>query len=192
MRTAPVLLAALGVAACNQQGDAGANRTAAGNGAVPAGAPAAAAALRPGRWEMTMRVISLDLPNAPPEMVEQLRAQPLPPPQVTANCMTPQEAADMGGNIRRQVVQNQANLSCDAGNQRFDSGQIRISLNCRGLNGQPDQRLAMVGSFTDSSLQTAITAASSMPAADGTMQEVRIESTLTGRRTGECTGTETE
>ena len=148
--------------------------------------------MRPGRWEMTMRVVSLDLPNAPPEMVEQLRAQPMPPPQVTASCMTPEEAADMGGNIRRQIVQNQANLSCDAGDQRFDGGQIRVSLNCRGLNGQPDQRLAMVGSFTDSSLQTGITAATTMQAADGTRQEVRIESTLTGRRVGECQGNETD
>jgi hypothetical protein len=105
--------------------------------------------------------------------------------------MSPEQAADMGANIRRQVVQNQPNLSCEAGDQRFDSGRIRVSLNCRGLNGQPDQRLAMVGTFTESSMQTAITAASSMQAGDGSMQEVRIESTLTGRRTGDCTGSET-
>jgi len=187
MKLPAAILLPFAIAACNKQDNAGANRMAAGNGAQ-----AASATLQPGRWEMTMRVIALDLPNASPEMAEQLRAQPMPPPQVTANCMTPEEAADMGGNIRRQIVQNQANLSCDVGDQRFDSGQIRVSLNCRGLNGQPDQRLAMVGSFTGTSLQSAITAASSMPAADGTMQEVRIDSTLTGRRVGECNGTETQ
>jgi len=190
MKLPAVLVAAFAVAACNSQNDAGANRTAAGNGAASAAAPAAV--MRPGRWEMTMRVLSLDLPNAAPELVQQLRAQPMPPPQVTANCLTPEEAADMGANIRRQIVQNQQNLACETGNQRFDGGQIRVSLDCRGRNGQPDQRLAMVGSYTDSNLQTAITAASSMQAPDGTQQEVRIESTLTGRRVGECTGDETD
>ncbi len=98
----------------------------------------------------------------------------------------------MGGNIRRQIVQNQPNLSCETGDQRFDNGQVRLSLSCRGLNGRPDQRLAMVGSFTDSSIQAAISGATSTSAGDGTLQAVRVESTLTGRRVGECDGTETD
>lgn len=189
MRLPVAALTVLALAACNARDNAGANRTAAGN---PSASSGAAATMRPGRWEMTMRVVSVDMPNAPPEMAERLRAQPLPPPQTTASCTTPEEASDMIGNIRRQIVQSQTNLSCDIGDQRFGNGQIRISLNCRGLNGQPDQRLAMVGSFTDSSIQAAISAASSAPIGDGTMQAVRIESTLTGRRVGECNGTETD
>ena len=49
----------------------------------------------------------------------------------------------------------------------------------------------MVGSFTETSIQAAVTAASSTPVGNGAMQSVRIESTLTGRRVGECNGTET-
>jgi len=192
MKLPVAALTALALAACNSQDNAGANRTAAGTASASPGVPAAAATLRPGRWEMTMRVVSLDLPNAPPDMAERLRAQPMPPAQTTASCMTPEEASDMAGNIRRQIVQNQANMSCEIGDQQFGNGQVRISLNCRGLNGQPDQRLAMVGSFTDSTLQAGITAASSMQTGTGAMQAVRIESTLTGRRVGECNGTETD
>jgi hypothetical protein len=140
---------------------------------------------------MTTRFVSVDMPNAPPEVAERLRAQPLPQPQTQNNCMSQSEASDLVANFRRQIVQTQPNLSCDMGDQSFGGGQIRIAMNCRGLNGQPDQRMAMVGSYTDNSVQIAVSAATSAPVGDGTMQAVRIESTLTGRRVGECNGTET-
>jgi len=186
MKLPAAVATVLALAACNSQNSA--NRTAAG---TSSGSQASAAALQPGRWEMTMRVVSLELPDAPPEVAEQLRAQPLPPPQVTPNCVTPEEASDFVGHLRRQVVQNPQSQSCEIGDQQFGNGRIRISMTCRGQNGQPDQRLVMVGSFTETSLQAAVTAATSTPAANGAMQAARIESTLTGRRVGECNGTET-
>jgi len=189
MRLPAFLLLPFAIAACNSQNNAGSNQVA-GNASSSATTPAGATTLRPGRWEMTMRVISLDMPNAPPEMLAQLRAQPMPPPQTTANCMTPEESADLAANFRRQILQNQPNLSCQVGDQQFGAGRIRLSMTCTGQNGQPDQRLAMVGSFTDSSIQVAVSADSSTPVGNGTAQAVRIESTLTGRRVGECNGTE--
>lgn len=190
MKLPAVLLLPFAIAACNSQNNAGNQAAGNASAAAPAAAPAGPATLRPGRWEMTMRVVSFDMPNAPPEMLAQLRAQPMPPPQTNASCMTPEEASDMVGNFRRQVLQNQPNLSCQIGDQQFGGGRIRISMNCTGRNGQPDQRLAMVGSFTDSNVQIAVSADSAAPVGDGTTQAVRIESTLTGRRVGECNGTE--
>ena len=188
MKLPAAALTVLALAACNSQNKAEANRTAAG--ASSGGAQASAASsLQPGRWEMTMRVVSLEVPNAAPEMAERLRAQPMPPPQMTPNCITPQEASDFVGNFRQQLLQNQV-MSCDMGDQQFGNGRIRISMTCRAQNG-PEQRLAMVGSFTETSIQAAVTAASSMPVGNGAMQSVLIESTLTGRRVGECNGTET-
>jgi hypothetical protein len=187
MKLPAAALTVLALAACNSQNKADANRTAAGGSpAGTSGGPASS--LQPGRWEMTMRVVSLEVPNAAPETAEQLRAQPMPPPQMTPNCVTPQEASDFVGNFRRQLVQNNV-TSCDLGDQQFGNGRIRISMTCRAQNG-PEQRLVMVGSFTETSIQAAVTAASSMPV-NGAMQSVRIESTLTGRRVGECNGTET-
>ncbi|HTU10844.1 MAG TPA: DUF3617 domain-containing protein [Allosphingosinicella sp.] len=195
MKLPAAALIALLATACNSQNDAGANQAAPGNSAVaPAPAPAApatTATMRPGRWEMTMRVVSLDMPGASPELLAQLRAQPMPPAQTQASCMTPEEAADMVGNFRRQIVRDQPNLDCTISDQQFGGGRIRVGMSCRGLNGQPDQRLAMVGGFNDSSIQVAVSADSSTQTPNG-MQAVRIESTLTGRRTGECNGTETD
>jgi hypothetical protein len=176
----------LAISACNSQGS-GANQAAAG--ATPSAA--IATPMQPGRWQMTLRAVSMELPNASPEIAAQLRAQPLPPPQIQYDCVTPQEAADPMGGFRQQLMHDQPNLSCEPTTQMFSGGQIRIAMNCHGLNGQPDQRLAVVGSFTTSSLQAAVSTTTTAPVA-GTMQLVQIENTMIGRRVGECDGTETK
>lgn len=137
-----------------------------------------------------MRAVSLEVPNAPPEVAAQLRGQPLPPPQIQYNCVTPQEAADPMVGLRQQLIRDQPNLSCEPTAQTFSAGRIRIAMNCRGLNGQADQRLALVGNFTANSLQAAVSTTTTMPVA-GTMQLVQVENTMIGRRVGECDGTET-
>jgi hypothetical protein len=176
----------LAITACNSQ-DGGGNRAATG-GTTPA---AVATPLQAGRWEMTMRVVSMEMPNATPEIAAQLRGQPLPPQQVQYDCVTPQEAANPMEGFRQQLIHDQPNLSCEPTAQLFGGGQIRISMNCRGLNGQADQRLAVVGSFTPNSLQAAVSATTTTPV-NGAMQLVQVENTMTGRWVGQCNGTETE
>jgi Protein of unknown function (DUF3617) len=198
MKLPVIAIAILLVAGCNKAGPApGANQagpagqTATG-GTAPPVAPAAVDRLQPGAWEMTMRVASIEMPNAPPEMLEQLRAQPLPPPQIQRSCITPDEASNPTENFRRQMAANQ-NLSCEMGDGTFGGGRIRIALNCRGANGQADQRMAMVGSFTATSMQVAVSADTTTPATGGMApQAIRVQSTMTGRRVGECNGTETQ
>jgi Protein of unknown function (DUF3617) len=187
MRPALALLLALGAAACN--GQAGGNRA---GGSKQAAAPTAVTTpMQAGRWEMTTRAVSMDIPNAPPEIAAQLRAQPLPPAEIQYDCITPQEAANPMEGIRLQLVRDQPNLSCEPTEQQFSNGRIRIALECRGLNGQPDQRMAVVGSFTITTLQAAVSTSTTAPVA-GSMQLVQVENTMIGRRVGECTGTETE
>jgi hypothetical protein len=188
MKLPAAALLAFAIAACNSQNGGGTNQAA---GPAPS-PPAAAETLRPGRWEMTARLVSLDMPSAPPETREMLRAQSPPPPQVTANCVTPEEASDLLGSFRRQILQTQPNLSCQVGDQRFGGGQIRFSMNCRGMNGQPDTRMAIVGNFTDGSVRMAVSADSSMTLANGTVQSARLETMVTGQQVGACNGTETD
>lgn len=184
---APVAsLLALAAAACGGQGG-GTNQAAAGS------TPAAAVTtpLQAGRWEMTTRAVSIELPNASPEVAAQVRAQPLAAAQVQYDCVTPQEAANPVEGIRQELIHDQPNLSCAPTTQRFSDGRIQLVLDCRGLNGQADQRLAMVGSFTTTTLQAAISTTTTTPIA-GSPQLVQVENTMTGRRVGECNGTETD
>ena len=186
MRLSLAALLILGSAACSGQGG-GANQTA--NGTAPAAA--ITTPLRPGRWEMTMRVVSMELPDASPEIAARARGQQLPPMQIQYDCITPQEAADPIGGFRQQLIHDQPNLSCEPTTQQFGNGQIRIAMQCHGLNGAADQRMAVVGGFTTDSLQAAVSTTTSTPIG-GSMQLVQVENTMTGRRVGECNGTETE
>jgi hypothetical protein len=186
MKPPLALLLAFGAAACGGQGG-GANQAATGTAA----SGVVTTPLQPGRWEMTMRAVSMEMPNASPEIAAQLRAQPLPPQQIEYDCVTPQEAANPMEGIRQQLIHDQPNLSCEPTAQQFSDGRIRIALDCHGLNGQADQQMALVGTFTVNSLQAAVSTTTTAPVA-GSTQQVQVENTLTGRRVGECTGTETE
>jgi predicted small secreted protein len=195
MKLPVVALAALLLAGCNSQ--TGAGNAAGANGAAmtataATNAPAAPDRMLPGRWEITVRVASVEMPGASPEAQAQLRARPLPPAQVQANCVTPEEAVNPVASFQRELTKDQPNLACDIGERAFGGGRIRIALSCRTPDGQTEQRLAMVGSFTDSNVQAAISMDATTPGADGRPQAVCAQSTFTGRRVGECTGTETD
>lgn len=171
-------LLALAVAACNGQ--------AARNGAAGGGA-AAGNAMRAGMWETQMRILSIDAPDAPAEIQDGLRAGISAAPVFDRSCMTPSEVADPATAFRDRSQRENNGYNCQLGESVFSGGRIRIALNCRSTNGQPDLRQAMVGNYTADNFQAAVTGATATPATD-VMQSyaVRITSTLTGRRIGDC------
>lgn len=179
MKLPAALLAALAAAACNSQG-------AAGNGNGGSQTPATVS-MRPGLWETTMRVVSAEAPTAPQVIQDGLRAAVSAAPVTERSCLTPAEAANPADAIRDKTVGGQPGYTCETGEALFANGRIRMTLSCRSTTGQPDQRQAMVGSFTAETLQAAVSAESATPATD-MMQSfpVRVESVLTGRRVGDC------
>jgi hypothetical protein len=182
MKLPAAALAAFALAACNSQGNGGqAGGSAAGSD------PAGTVSMRPGLWETTMRIVSVDAPNAPPEIQGTLRAASAAAPVSQRSCMTPAEAANPGAAVRDRTVRAQTGFTCETGETLFAGGRIRMTLTCRSQSGLPDQRTAMVGSFTADTLQVAVSAETATPASE-MMQSfpVRVESTLTGRRIGDC------
>ena len=181
MKLPAATLLVVAAAGCNASGG-----NEAGRNASP-GAPAAAVSMRTGLWETTMRIVSLDAPAAPPEIQAQLRGVLATAPVIQRSCLTPAEAADPASAIRGRAVQGQGGLTCQSGETLFANGRIRMTLSCPAANGQAAQRQAMVGSYTAETLQLAVSGESATPGTD-TMPSfpVRIESTLTGRRVGDC------
>ena len=109
MKARVAALLALGPAACSGQG--GGN----GNGAqVQAGI-----AMRPGMWETTYRILSIDLPDAPPEIVEGMRAGISTAPVTERACLTPAEAAEPAAAIRGRTMRGRAGYDCDPGENLF-------------------------------------------------------------------------
>jgi hypothetical protein len=181
----------LALAACNKQAPGG--NGAAGNPAAGAPAAPAAVTMRPGQWETTLRVVSISAPAAPPEVQQQLQAAVSAAPVTERSCLTPAEAADPAASFRDRTAGDQPGMTCQIGESLFAGGRIRLTLTCRSSTGQPEQRQAMAGTYTSDTVQAAVSGETSTPASE-TMQSfpVRVESTLIGRRTGDCTGTETD
>ena len=177
MRLPLAVLLVLGAAGCNRQ--------APGNDA--GGGQGAGVAMRPGMWETQMRIVSVEAPNAPPEVVDALRANIPAAPPAERNCMTPAEAAAPAAAFRDRSTRENPGYDCTLGDSVFADGRIRMTLNCRSTSGQPELRQAMAGTYGADQFQGAITGETATPATD-TMPSypVRIASTLTGRRIGDC------
>jgi hypothetical protein len=169
-------LLVLGLAACTAQGD--------GNGG---GAQAAGIAMRPGMWETTFRVISIDLPTAPSEIQDTLRAGISTAPVFDRDCMTPGEVADPAASLRDRTARGNPGYACERGESVSANGRIRITPTCRSTSGQPDLRQAIVGSYGADSYQVAVGGATATLATEMLPSyPVRISATLTGRRIGDC------
>jgi hypothetical protein len=170
-------LLALCAAACN--GQAGGN--------AAGGEPAAEASMRAGMWETQMRVLSIDAPGAPPEIQATLRAGISTAPVFERSCLTPAEVANPVAAFRDRSSRENAGYACESGESVFSGGRIRMTLNCRSTSGQPDLRQAMVGDYGADRFQAAVTGESATPATETLPSyPVRISSTLTGRRIGDC------
>jgi hypothetical protein len=177
MRPPLALLLVLGAAACN--GQAGGNRA--------GGEGSADLAMRAGMWETQMRILSVDATGAPPEIQNALRASISAAPVFERSCLTPAEAANPVVTFRNRSARENAGYTCESGDSVFTGGRIRMTLNCRSSNGQPDLRQAMVGSYGADRFQAAVTGETATPATDALPSyPVRISSTLIGRRIGDC------
>ena len=177
MRPLLAVLLALGAAACN--GQAGGNKA--------GGDATAGISMRAGMWETQMRILSVEAPTAPPEIQDTLRASISTAPVFERSCLTPGEVADPVGAFRDRSTRENTNYTCESGESVFAGGRIRMVLNCRSTSGQPDLRQAMVGSYAADRFQAAVTGETATPATDALQSyPVRIASTLTGRRLGDC------
>jgi hypothetical protein len=178
MRPPRALLLALGAAACN--GQAGGNRTSGGE-------RPAELSMRAGMWETQMRILSVDAPGAPSEIQAALRGSISTAPVFERSCLTPAEAANPVGAFRDRSTRENTNFTCESGESVFTGGRIRMTLTCRSNNGQPDLRQAMVGTYAADRFQAAVTGETATPATEALQSyPVRISSTLTGRRIGDC------
>jgi hypothetical protein len=177
MRLPLAVLLALAATACNRQA----------GGKAAGGEPAAETSMRAGMWETQMRVLAIDAAGAPAEVQDALRAAISTAPVFERSCLTPGEVANPVAAFRDRSSRENAGYACESGDSVFSGGRIRMTLNCRSTNGQPDLRQAMVGDYGADRFQAAVTGETATPASDAMPSwPVRISSTLTGRRIGDC------
>jgi uncharacterized protein DUF3617 len=140
--------------------------------------------LQPGDWELTSQMTSVEAPGAPPESVEQMRANLPNQRQTQRQCLTQEEAANLARNL---LGRNAGSQGCEFSDTTFTGGVVRIIAACRAPDGSAAMSLSVEGEFTATRLNSVMRIEVTGPntTGDGT-QTVRMAGTMTGRRLGPC------
>lgn len=129
---------------------------------------------KPGQWQTTMAIASIDAPGMPPEAVDQMR-QMMGNGQTTERCVTEEELKE----VESFIGQNNAN--CRFEHYRVSGGKIDGKANCS--QGAVNQQMTMNGSFTsDSSDMTIRSETKGGPPG----QNMTVTMNIKSKRLGEC------
>lgn len=140
-----------------------------------------AVSLQPGQWETTVRFSSIEVPGAPEAVAAQMRAM-MGQPQVHAECMTPEQAANPMGRMMNQG--GNAN-DCQFSENTFAGGTIRVTGTCQAA-GRGTMQMSWQGSYTATTMEAQVSAEMRAPPGTPGPQTVRMSGNMTGRRMGDC------
>ena len=135
---------------------------------------------RPGQWDITSQLVSLDVEGIPEDspMTAMLKQQ-IGQPKTDSQCLTEEDAK------KAMVPQDvDPNNSCRFGHFRMKGGQIDAEMTCRAPDGPGTLAMTQKGSYSPDSYDVT----STLTRAGGTAP--RENSTMTmkvsAKRTGEC------
>jgi hypothetical protein len=138
--------------------------------ALPAGA--AAPVIQPGLWEIRSVVTAVDMPSAPPGVLDAMRGKP----SVTRHCVSPEQAA-----IGPRQLFAQTDGKCSFKRFTMANGRIDTEMQCAGRGGAGTMAAVTTGNFTPIGFRT--TTKMVMKGAHGMMT---VSATGTGQRIGLC------
>jgi coenzyme F420-reducing hydrogenase gamma subunit len=135
--------------------------------------------LKAGQYEMTMKMTDVQVPGAPPAAIEQMKAaMAAQSEQTQQQCVTEEDIANMGNKMGSAGAQGG---DCNFTKTTFNGGAIDIAGTCKAPTG--DIAIAMNGTHAADSFNATMTVDAT---ANG--QQVKASGTMSGRRTGDCTG----
>ena len=124
--------------------------------------------MQPGQWEFHATVTSVDMPGAPPQVIEAIRK-----PTTRRQCVTPADAARGPLKMMKDMEQ------CEVTRQSMDNGKLDALLVCDGPDGHVT-RAVITGNVTPAKF--------TMQAAVETTgrQASKLTGVQTGERVGDC------
>jgi hypothetical protein len=142
--------------------------------------------IQPGRWEFEVVTTEIDAPGLPAEAQQQARST-LNQPQISRECVTPDNAANPLRELREQLTRSQG-MTCRTSDDSFSRGVIRFRASCGSSNGGPGQlQFTIEGRFEAITLLASVALNAEVPNPNGSgTLTVRTRSTLRGRRVGDC------
>jgi len=152
--------------------------------ALAAACSGSSVSMQPGQWELTTRVTDFQAPGAPAQMLEQMRTSAAQP-QVTNECLTPEQAANPG---RWMTNPGGTSANCTFTDQTFAGGVINISSSCPLPNNGGSTHTTLQGTYTATTMEARLSAQlqAGPGAPPGMPRTISTTGTLTARRTGDC------
>lgn len=145
--------------------------------AAPAfGASAAYAnvTIQPGMWELHSVVTAVDMPGAPPQMLQMMKK-----PQTMRHCITPEQASK-----GPQALLEQSRGECKFTKYDFRAGRVSAIMQCAS------RERGQMTVTTDGSFSPASYATTSTMVMTGPQEKMSMASTGTGKRLGPCNSKE--
>lgn len=133
---------------------------------------------RPGQWESTMQIESLEMPGLDPQMQDMMKQQ-MGRAQTFTSCLTPEQAARPDAEFFQP-----GESDCTYEKFSMGGGEIDSVMTCAG-NGAM-QTMTMTGTYSEESYAMNLTAEGEMEQG----QPMSMAMTVKSRRVGECDGTE--
>ena len=176
MRAIGLILAApLALAACGKSGVDAKNES---PEAVASKVAASGMLPRPGRWQASLKMESMDMPGMPPAAREAM-AKSMATTQTYFTCLTPEKAAKPDASFFQKAA-----AGCTYDHYTMADGKIDALMSCQP--GRGPTRMAMTGTYGQDLYDIKIQGSAEM--AKGMAMNIGLA--VTSRRVGECDGTE--
>ena len=140
-----------------------------------------AVTLQPGMWETSVQFTTIEMPGAPPEAAEAMRAM-MGQPQTRSSCMTPEQAANPVGSI---ASPEGAQAGCTFEQNGFANGTINVRGTCTNPT-RGNLQMTMTGSYTATTMEATVDQTMTAPAGTPGPQSMHLVGRMTARRTGDC------
>jgi hypothetical protein len=127
----------------------------------------ALAQMQPGKWELQVKVMSFDIPNAPPQLAESFKT-----PRVLNRCITPDEAA------AGPLAMMKRGSRCTFDRETLSGGAFDVVMTCPQEDGATTARITGSFSATQLEMKAAIDQTGS--------QAMKMTTVTTARHVGDC------
>lgn len=132
----------------------------------------------PGQYRVTVEMVDLQMPGAPPEVQEMMKNAMDQGPQTNEHCLTAEDAAK---GFEEMIKESQAQENCTFEKFDADGGNIDAVMVCQAP-GQPAARMTMKGVGTSTSSKMDMTMNVTGP--DG--KEMKMVMKSSQERIGDC------
>jgi hypothetical protein len=178
-----ILLAPLILAACNTGPTVTAtNATGAEVAAKVKAANLDTPFVSPGRWEGTMTISDISIPDMPPQMAERMKGA-MGKPKTFVSCLTPEEAK-----APKEGFFGGEQKSCKFAHYTMGEGKIDAEMTCNARG--TTRTMKMSGTYGPDNYTMTMDSSGSGGAKAGPMSAMSMKMTVSAKRTGECTGKE--